>query len=80
MNKNKIEVETRFRPGDKVFIRRDGKYVKATITAVTVSIHDWIGSTPSIEYQFWDGRTLSFVREANCFADKDEVWADIKKH
>ena len=80
MNKNKIEVETRFRPGDKVFIRRDGKYVQETITAVTVSIHGWIGVSPSIEYQFWDGSRLSFVREANCFADEAEVWADINKH
>jgi hypothetical protein len=71
-----MEIKTKFNYGDYVFIYRKNELQKYQITGITTKYFS--PSVSSVEYRLWTGMEEIGVPEELCFANEDEVRADLE--
>jgi hypothetical protein len=73
-----MEIITKFKPGDWVYTNRYNMLQRYVITGVIVTVIP--SGIPLIEYQLWtEGSGDILVPQEVCFANEDEVRADLEK-
>lgn len=74
-----MNVKTKFKIGDNVYLIRDSKVQKRTIKKINIWVSSKLDGEPdvTISYSFTENRDES-EWETNVFGSLDELFADIK--
>lgn len=89
-----MEIKMKFKVGSYLYTYRNGTLDKFRVSSINIKITS-TGVTPidntfaynevlpaaavRIEYEIWNGREHVHVPEESCFANEDEVRADLEK-